>query len=151
MNRRHQAESVFAYSLAWIGLTIVVLAAVAACRSDPPTAPTASANPEPTAAVGPPPAVPPDARLVDTNLFSSGQTLVAMMCADGLLTIVTTREQLFVELPCDRALPESDVQRYLAQAVELDIRIQPPANKLILKSAVAGSVEFTTARIWRKN
>lgn len=77
----------------------------------------------------------------------SGPSFFAQACQNGLLTIVTTATTVYAELPCDRALPDSAVHRFLAQSVR--IRVSPAtSSKLYLESAVAGTVEFTVGGVW---
>ena len=71
----------------------------------------------------------------------------AMSCADDVLTIATSRETVYAELPCDRALPGEAAARF--QGLPVLIRIVPSEpGKLYLDSATAGSAEFTVGRVW---
>jgi hypothetical protein len=68
-------------------------------------------------------------------------------CESGVLTIVTSQDQIYAELPCDRTLPRDVVEQYLGKPVQ--IRIVPGEQwKLFLLSDGAGSVEFTPGRVW---
>ena len=76
------------------------------------------------------------------------QALYSQSCANGLLTIATTTGIVYAELPCDRALPDDVVRRFLGKAVT--IRIVPgDPGKLFVDSDTAGSVEFTVGGVWQ--
>ena len=63
------------------------------------------------------------------------------------MTVVTTHERLFVEIPCDRAVPQQVVDRFLGKPVQ--IRVAPDHEvKIYVESATAGSIEFTATRAW---
>jgi hypothetical protein len=105
-----------------------------------------------------PAAVPASAELVDEDVTlgspsSEGvdpaqvRALYHISCNGELLAVVTTREAAFAELPCDRALPREIADTYLGLPVELRIQPADPA-KLRIRSATAGSVEFTVGRVW---
>jgi hypothetical protein len=75
--------------------------------------------------------------------------LFAVECVNNLLAIVTSRVRVYAELPCDRALPPDKVQDFLGDPVIVRIRIfGREDNKLFFQSQTAGSVEFTTGRVW---
>lgn len=67
-------------------------------------------------------------------------------CTDGILVIVTTRETVYAELPCDRAVPRSIAERFLGKSVR--IRVVTKSSKLFVESTTAGSIEFTIGRAW---
>jgi hypothetical protein len=71
-------------------------------------------------------------------------------CKAGVMAIVTTREQLFAEIPCDRAVSQQVVERFLGKPVQ--IRVAPAAPnrevKIYVESATAGSIEFTATNAW---
>ncbi len=74
-------------------------------------------------------------------LFSSAS------CANDVLVLTTTKQTVFAELPCDRAVPESAASRFVDQPVK--IRIVPGAqNKLYVESSAGGTLEFTPGHVW---
>ena len=82
------------------------------------------------------------------NSAGAGERLFfASNCVDGLLSVTTTLEVVYAELPCDRALPEDVKGRFMGKAIALRIVPGQPA-KLYIDSKEAGSVEFTVGRIW---
>jgi hypothetical protein len=76
-----------------------------------------------------------------------GEIFYSMGCADGVLVVVTSRRALYAELPCDRALPQSTVDRFLGKPIAVRAVLSNPA-KLFLNSEAAGSIEFTVGRVW---
>jgi len=86
-------------------------------------------------------AVAPDAPADSAHLF------YAMTCVDGVLTIITTKETVYAELPCDRALPPEVVGRFSYVPVRVRVVTAAPA-KLYIESKTAGSAEFTVGRVW---
>lgn len=86
-------------------------------------------------------AAPPGADPATTELFFS------MSCKADVLAIATNRRALYAELPCDRALPQDVVARFLGKPVQTRITVAAPA-KLFLDSADAGSAQFTVGRVW---
>ncbi len=90
---------------------------------------------------------PPDERL-----------LFQLACADGLLGLVTTREAVYAELPCDRFVDASVVARFQGTRVRVTVcvpnsdcartRQNEDEGKLLIESPTGGSIEFTTGHIW---
>jgi hypothetical protein len=90
---------------------------------------------------------PPDERL-----------LFDLVCADGLLSLTTTRESVFAELPCDRFVDASVVARFRATRIRVTVcvpqsdcaraRQNEDEGKLLIESPTGGSIEFTTGHIW---
>lgn len=76
-----------------------------------------------------------------------GRLFFSSDCVDGLLSVTTTREIVYAELPCDRALPPEVKERFLGKAVALRI-VPGQQSKLYIESQEAGSVEFTVGRMW---
>jgi hypothetical protein len=86
--------------------------------------------------------------------------LFSLMCVDGLLTLVTTRETVYAELPCDRFVGEDAVARFQGLSVDLTIcapvaacsRPRPNSTdgKLFVVSPAGASLEFTTGHLWRE-
>ena len=74
-----------------------------------------------------------------------GRVFESSDCADGVLTLVTDRERIFAELPCDRALPPEVEQRFAGAAVTVRVL---PGSKIFVDSDTAGSLEFTVGRVW---
>ncbi|MEX2247097.1 MAG: hypothetical protein WEC75_10460 [Dehalococcoidia bacterium] len=73
--------------------------------------------------------------------------LFSITCADATMTIATTKEIIYAELPCDRALPPPVVDRFAGDSVRVRVQIGEQI-KLFFESSDGGSVEFTTGRIW---
>jgi hypothetical protein len=132
------------------GLTLVAGAAACSGGGDDP-----AGDASPTA-----PGVPQrGAVLVDENIefgqdeaapdapANSAHLFYAMTCADDVVAITTTKETVYAELPCDRALPQEVVGRFAYVPVRVRIVTAAPA-KLYIESKVAGSVEFTVGRVW---
>jgi hypothetical protein len=103
-----------------------------------------------------PTAVPKAASLVSANVtFGSpdasdttdSELFFSTSCTDDVLVVVTSRRAIYAELPCDRALPASQSERFLGKPVQVRLVVANP-SKLYLDSKAAGSVEFTVGRIW---
>ena len=68
-------------------------------------------------------------------------------CADDVLVVETTKQTVYAELPCDRAVPQSAAERFAGQPVR--IRVVPGAqNKLYVESSAGGTLEFTPGHVW---
>jgi hypothetical protein len=90
---------------------------------------------------------PPDERL-----------LSGLGCAENLLSLVTTREAVYAELPCDRFVDASVVARFQGTRVRVTVcvpdsdcaraRQSEDEGKLLVESPTGGSIEFTTGHIW---
>ena len=134
-----------------IGAALVATVALAACSGGGRR----NAADEPG---GRPAAIPPAAAAVtsDTELGHEApppdtdpgdiHLLFAMSCATDILRIATTRETVYAELPCDRALPADVANRFGGTPVRLRFAGSTPA-KLYIDSKTAGSVEFTVGRV----
>jgi hypothetical protein len=106
-----------------------------------------------------PTAVPRGAELVEENIefgqdaaapgapADSAHLFYAMTCVDDVLAITTTKETVYAELPCARALPQEVIGRFAYVPVRMRIVTAEPA-KLYIESKTAGSVEFTVGRVW---
>lgn len=114
------------------GSTAISATATADTRARPAAVPTAAAE---TRAE------------VELGAASDKETLSSMSCADGLLTITTSAHVVYAELPCDRALPDTNVKPFVGQPIHVRAVPSDPA-KLYLDSSAAGSVEFTVGRVW---
>jgi hypothetical protein len=118
--------------------------------SPPASSPVADTTPRPTG-------VPPEAaRIVANRTFAAtapgaeAPQLYAMGCKGGVLTIITSQVlQLYAELPCDRAVPDSVAAKFIGHPVEIRVVFGQAVN-LYLDSSVAGSIQFTIGRIWVK-
>lgn len=111
------------------------------------------------ASTAPPAAVPEAAELVDENIEfgqdaaapdapeDAAHLFYAMTCVADVLTITTTKETVYAELPCDRALPPEIAGRFAYVPVRLRVVTAAPA-KLYIESETAGSAEFTVGRVW---
>jgi hypothetical protein len=129
---------------------LACIALVAAACSD-------DGSPNAGAGADPPAAVPDGARIVSeptavgalavTPGADDPHLYFGTRCADGLLAVTTTRETVYAELPCDRALPPEAAARFLGQPVLIRIVPSEPA-KLYIESTAAGSAEFTVGRVW---
>ena len=75
------------------------------------------------------------------------RTFEETACSDATLTIATSKEVVYAELPCDRALPPEVADRFTGDPVRIRITIAD-SIKLFFESTDGGSVEFTTGRIW---
>lgn len=98
-----------------------------------------------------PAGVPADAVVVTASAryaAAEAGALLRMSCAGGLLTVVATRLELYAELPCERALPQEQVQPFLGVPIEVRISAGSGENKLRIASADAGLVEFSPGAIW---
>ncbi len=81
-----------------------------------------------------------------------------MTCADGLLSLTTTREAVFAELPCDRFVDAAVIARFQGTRVRVTVcvpqsdcaraRQNEEEGKLLIESPTGGSIEFTTGNIW---
>jgi hypothetical protein len=71
----------------------------------------------------------------------------SLSCANGVLTIATTRETVYAELPCDRSPPDASVRAFLAQPAQIRFVAGNPC-KLFVESAAAGTIEFTVPGMW---
>ena len=131
---------------------LALLAGAAACSDG-------GASTVPPASGAPPAAVPEAAELVDENIEfgqdaaapdapeDAAHLFYAMTCVDDVLTITTTKETVYAELPCDRALPPEIAGRFAYVPVRLRVVTAAPA-KLYIESETAGSAEFTVGRVW---
>jgi hypothetical protein len=115
-----------------------------------------TAQPEPVR----PSAVPPGAQLVTRDVqfgqvpATPGATpeaprlFYALSCRDHLLTVATTRETIYAELPCDQYQLSDDVVRpYLGKPVSVRVSTGPPAL-LIIEVLSPGPAQFVTDRVW---
>ena len=96
-----------------------------------------------------PPRVPPGAHEVSESETRSGEETLFFSsdCFDGVVSVTTTVEVVYAELPCSRALPADVKERFLGKVVALRIVPGEP-SKIYMDSKAAGSVEFTVGRIW---
>jgi hypothetical protein len=78
----------------------------------------------------------------DSELF------FATSCQNDVLAVVTNRRAVYAELPCDRALPASQSERFLGKPVRVRV-VVASVPKIFLESTAAGSVEFTVGRVWQ--
>ena len=136
-------------------MLVAVTIASAACSGGGVSVPAGpGTRPGPRTEGSRPASVPPAARFVadDTAFGAEGRTddgrlFFSTCCTDCILTIVTTKETIYAELPCDRALPQAAAARFLGQPVRARVAVSEPA-KLFMQSTSAGSVEFTIGRAW---
>jgi hypothetical protein len=81
-----------------------------------------------------------------------------MACVDGLVSLTTTRETVFAELPCDRFVDATVIARFQGTRVRVTVcvpqsdcaraRQNEDEGKLLIESPTGGSIEFTTGNIW---
>jgi hypothetical protein len=133
---------------------------LAACSdADDPDSPDAGPTSLPRVSEGARPAnLPAAARLVDSDL-SVGQTssgglareqqhlLFTLACSGDLLSLITTHETVYAELPCERTLPPTLLAPFTQQPVQIRVRIGEP-SKLFFENSVQGTVEFTVGQVW---
>ncbi len=140
----------------WLAAGLALAASAGACSGGgddgPPAEDAAAVSTAPTA-------VPRGAELIEENIelgqdaaapdapADSAHLFYAMTCVDDVVTITTTKETVYAELPCDRSLPPEIVGRFAYVPVRIRIVTKEPA-KLYLESSTAGSVEFTVGRVW---
>ena len=105
-----------------------------------------------------PASLPADAMFVDSDL-SVGQTssggllreqqhlLFTLGCSADLLSLITTHETVYAELPCERSLPPNLLAPFTQQPVQIRVVIGAP-SKLFFENSVQGSVEFTVGQVW---
>ena len=70
-------------------------------------------------------------------------------CADDLVTVATTVETIYAELPCDRFITPEQAEQF--RDVALRISVRPDAeglSKLIMQSDTQYSIEFTIGHAW---
>ena len=153
--------------------TVAVVVAVAAFvlaiggeRHDQPATPAPAAEAAPTASptsqpgVVRPSAVPPSAQLVTSDVEfgqpsgaasatpEAPHIFYALSCRDHLLTVTTTRETIYAELPCSQYLLSDDVVRpFLGEPVRVLITTEPQA-KLIIQVTPPGAAQFAADRVW---
>jgi hypothetical protein len=130
------------YMAKYMALTLVVLAApLVACGGDEADGPRPAGVPESAEQVRS------ETVLRETDIDGRVRRLFAHDCMADVLTITTTIESVYAELPCDRALPDEVVQGFLGEAVAVTLR--PGGDgKLLLTAEDAGSAEYTTGRMW---
>ncbi len=100
-----------------------------------------------------PPAVPASARTIwgDTSVGAVrddtqyAHTLYGVRCADGVATVITTKETLYAELPCP-ALP--DDHPLLSLPVLLTVRREDDGWHVNVETHDAGTLTFVTGRVW---
>jgi hypothetical protein len=70
-------------------------------------------------------------------------------CADGVVTVATTVETIYAELPCDRFVTPEQAAQVRDVAVLITIRPVPDGlSKLIIRSETRASIEFTIGHAW---
>jgi hypothetical protein len=160
--------------LLWAAIAVVVgvaafVLAIGGERNDqsapaalvPPTvqaAPTATPTSQPEPAR--PSAVPSSAQLVTSDVElgqpsgapsatpEAPRIFYALSCRDHLLTVATTRETIYAELPCDQ-YPQSDdvVRPYLGEPVRVLVTTQPQTT-LIIQVISPSATQFAADRVW---
>ena len=98
---------------------------------------------------GRPAAVPPTAQTVQHNIVLGDVAdglhfFERMSCEDGITTIVTSKETVYAEIPCDRMLPGTTLARLRGQIV----RIRIVDGALIMESLFVASFRFDVGRVW---
>jgi hypothetical protein len=107
-----------------------------------------------------PAAVPPSAQLVTTDV-EFGQVSAApsatpeaphifytLSCSDHLLTVATTRETIYAELPCGQYWLSDDVVRpYLGEPVRVHVSMGPQL-RLTIEVISRGPAQFVADRVW---
>jgi hypothetical protein len=111
-------------------------------------APTATAVSAPAATPVPrPPAVPLSARLIE-GTFESGEPEPHLFfhigCADGVLAVITTEEQLYAESPCQTPIPRARIEPFLG----MPVRVTVGDRRLDLSSAAGDALQFLIGRVW---
>jgi hypothetical protein len=97
-----------------------------------------------------PAAVPASAQTVERNLVLGDVAegihfFEHMQCDAGVMTIVTSKETLYAEVPCDRMLPDTTLARLRAQV----IRIRLVDGSLFLEAFFVSSFRFDgVGRVW---
>ena len=72
----------------------------------------------------------------------------ALSCRDHLLTVATTRETIYAELPCEQYPLSDDVVRpYLGEPVRVRVTREPQTT-LIIQVISPGAVQFVADRVW---
>ena len=107
-----------------------------------------------------PGAVPPSAQLVTTDLEfgqlpgaiaatpEAAHIFYALSCRDHLLTVATSRETIYAELPCGQYFLSDDVVRpYLGEPVRVRVRTGPQ-TQLIIELISPGPAQFVADRVW---
>jgi hypothetical protein len=142
-------------------LPVVLLLVVTACsRASSTRAPTATPSPAVPVQEQPRPAGVPDSAQPVLDDFSVGRTsapqdeaaagshiFYSLTCADDLLTIATTHETVYAQLPCDRSPPDAVVHPFFAKSVRLRIVRGNPLT-LFVESDTGGTIAFTVPVVW---
>lgn len=139
---------------------VLLLAPIACSRGSSKRAPTAEASPSVRVQEQPRPSgVPDSAQLVRSDLAVGSPSAAqggaaaglhifySLRCANDLLTIATTHETVYAQLPCDRSPPDGAVHPFLAKPVRLRIVAGNP-SKLFVESDTGGTIEFTVPVVW---
>ena len=66
------------------------------------------------------------------------RTLLDVSCTTDILSLRTNRELVTGEMPCDRLLPESIIQRFLGQPVA----VRYDDGRIIVENETAGTMEL---------
>ena len=142
-----------------LGLALAVAVLVACSDAEDARSPGAG----PTSAQGASPGVRPSnlparARFVEMDL-TVGETstgglpreqqhlLFTLDCSGDLLSLITTHETVYAELPCERTLPATLLAPFQQQPVQIRVRIGEP-SKLFFENSAQGTVEFTVGQVW---
>lgn len=118
--------------------------AVVVTPSDKPTAVPAAARPVAqttklgaiTRQAGPTPQVRDLRRLIDAS------------CADGLLTISTSKETIYATLPCDRFWDEKSKQQFVSKEAAITLEISARRQRILIETLDGAQAEFTVEGIW---
>lgn len=131
-----------------------VPAAQAATPSGQPATPTRQPqSPRPSA-------VPAGAQLVTTDvefghvsgapsaIAEAPHIFYAISCRDHLLTVATTRETIYADLPCGQYdLSDNVVRPYLGEPVRVRVSTEPHV-RLIIEVSSPGAAQFLADRVW---
>jgi hypothetical protein len=131
-----------------MSVALVLAFTIAGCAADDNGYP-------PSTIVAQPSSVPAVAELVESEVSigageagSDERRLAGMTCSEGLMTVATTRETIYAELPCDRFATPEIIDRFRDVAIRVTVRPAEGEGKLIIESETRASLEFTIGHAW---
>ena len=74
--------------------------------------------------------------------------LEAVDCQDGVATLRTSVETIYMALPCDSFLPPDTVEVFVDKEVAIVLRVTTERFQLLIETLANAQAEFTPAGIW---
>ena len=144
----------------WGAMTVAVLVTFSLTAWDSRTAGSSAAAPPAAVATTTPSAEPEPLRppaVPAAAIYVSGATTIGdgvdnrynfydLVCAGGVMTIVTTGADVYAELPCDRALSRAQILPYLGQPAQILVA----GGQLTLRAGAAPLATFTVGDVWTR-